>query len=642
MKIAISLFLFIGLNLHSFGNNDKGFPIGYAPPYSIRAKTQTGNLNLQNELIQLLKEADLLLKIPAPSVLDQKKSPEGVDPHNYVTYAPYWWPNPNTKNGLPYVRKDGVINKKLRAQGDDIAFTKMANSVYLLGLAYFYTQEEKYSKQAANFITTWFLNPETKMNPNVKHGQIILGKHNLGRRAGINELRFLPHVIDAIPLIQNSKHWSKSKNKKLKLWFKEYLKWLIESEHGKKEKLRANNHGTWYDVQIVSIALFTGNQLLACKTLENETVARIESQIANNGMQPLEVARTRSLHYSIYNVRAYFALASMGERLGVDLWNFKNKKGCGIQDALDYLIPFIGKQDQWPHKDLGRGQEKKWALILNQAISKYGQPKYIQALRNSQNYNINYPAFTYALIIPQNPKTKEWNLVWEDHFNGSKIDTTKWSKIPQGRPNWSKHMSNNPLCYELISGELKLKGIKNPDQKNDPREHLTGGIYSKGKFSLQYGKIEIRAKFKNAQGAWPALWLKPDYEKNGAYQKNGEIDIMEHLNHDSIVYQTLHSYYTIKLGEKQNPQSSSIVKINPTQFNTYGLEWYPDRLVFITNGIETLIYPKVENESDSFQWPFDKSFYILIDQQLGGGWVGEIEDRDLPAELVVDYVKVYQ
>lgn len=642
MKLAISLLLFFGLAIPSFANNDKGFPMGYAPSYSIRARTQMGDLNLRNELNLLLKEADILLKIPAPSVLDQKKSPEGVDPHNYVTYAPYWWPNPKTKNGLPYVRKDGVINKKLRAQGDDIAFTKMSNSVYLLGLAYFYTQDEKYSKQAVNFISTWFLNPETKMNPNVNHGQIILGKHSLGRRAGINELRFLPHVIDAIPLIQNSKHWPKSKDRELKNWLKEYLKWLIESEHGKKEKVRLNNHGTWYDVQIVSIALFTGNQLLACKTLEKESIARIEAQVAENGMQPLEVARTRSLHYSIFNVRAYFALATMGERLGLDLWNYKNKKGSGIQEALDYLIPYIGRQEKWPHKDLGRGQEKKWALILNQAIAKYGSTKYIHALQISQKYNSNYPFFTYDLVIPKTSKKRKWNLLWVDHFNGPIIDSTKWSKIPQGRPNWSKHMSDESLCYELIDGELKLKGIVNPNPKNDSRKYLTGGIYSKEKFSFKYGKIEIRAKFKNAQGAWPALWLKPEYEKDGAYQKNGEIDIMEHLNHDSIIYQTLHSYYTIKLKEKERPKSSSIVKINPAEYNTYGLEWYADRLVFLCNGVETFTYPKIEKESKNFQWPFTKPFYILIDQQLGGGWVGEIKDRELPAELIVDYVKVYQ
>lgn len=634
--------MLFGLSNPSHGNNDKGFPMGYSPPYQIRDQIKNADPILKNELDQLLKAANKLLTSPAPSVLDQKKSPEGVDIHDYVTYAPYWWPNPKTENGLPYIRKDGVINHELRAQGDDIAFTKMANSVYVLSLAYFYTEEEKYAKQATHFISTWFLNDETKMNPNVIHGQIILGKHNLGRRAGINELRFLPHVIDAVPLIRNSKSWTSETEKQLKSWFSQYLNWLQKSDHGKKEKVRTNNHGTWYDVQIVSIAIFLGNQELACKTLEKETLTRIENQIERDGKMPLEVARTRSLHYSIYNVRAYFALATLGQKLGVNLWDYKNKKGAGIQNALDYLIPFIGKQDQWPHKDLGRGQSKKWCLVLSQAKAQYQLQKYDAALLKAKKKITCYPSFACELVVPQRRDSSPWKLVWEDQFNESILDTSKWSKIPMGRPNWSKHMSDDDQCYEFKDGFIKLKGIVNPDLKKDPRKHITGGIYSKGKFSFQYGKIEFKAKFKNAQGAWPALWLKPNYAKNGAYQKNGEIDIMEHLNHDSLVYQTLHTYYTIKLKRRQNPPNSTSVKINPTEFNTYGLEWYPDRLVYTVNNVETLVYPKVDKESDNFQWPFDKAFYILIDQQLGGSWVGEILDDQLPAELIVDYVKVFQ
>ena len=154
-------------------------------------------------------------------------------------------------------------------------------------------------------------------------------------------------------------------------------------------------------------------------------------------------------------------------------------------------------------------------------------------------------------------------------------------------------------------------------------------------------RIEIHAKLECAQGSWPAMWMLAENNKYGAYPRNGEIDIMEHLNFDSIIYQTTHSYYTLELKQKDNPPHHGTVKLDIDKFNTYGLEWFSDKLVFTLNGKETFRYPKVEGVDPS-QWPYDQTFYILIDQQLGGGWVGEIKAEDLPVQMIVDWVKVYQ
>jgi beta-glucanase (GH16 family) len=116
---------------------------------------------------------------------------------------------------------------------------------------------------------------------------------------------------------------------------------------------------------------------------------------------------------------------------------------------------------------------------------------------------------------------------------------------------------------------------------------------------------------------------------------------MEHLNFDDLIYQTTHSYYTLELKQKDNPPHHGTAKVNIDQFNTYGLEWYPDSLVFTLNGRETFVYPRVDGVDPS-QWPYDQPFYILIDQQLGGSWVGEVNPEDLPVHLIIDDVKVYQ
>lgn len=235
----------------------------------------------------------------------------------------------------------------------------------------------------------------------------------------------------------------------------------------------------------------------------------------------------------------------------------------------------------------------------------------------------------------------DWQIIWQDNFDGSELDTTKWTRIPPNTADWGKHMTSDQQCYTIADGKLILKGITNLDTLSDPRSFLTGGVYTKGKFAFQYGKIEIHAKLECAQGAWPAMWMLAEQKKYGAYPRNGEIDIMEHLNFDDFIYQTTHSYYTLELKQKDNPPHYGTVKVDIVQFNTYGLEWYPDKLVFTLNGKETFMYPRVEGVDPS-QWPYDQPFYVLIDQQLGGSWVGKVNMDDLPVQMIVDFVKVYQ
>ena len=259
---------------------------------------------------------------------------------------------------------------------------------------------------------------------------------------------------------------------------------------------------------------------------------------------------------------------------------------------------------------------------------------------------IGFPVIIISLAGCKTVKTdtsnnKTYKLVWYDDFNGTQLDTSKWSKVPRGKSDWDRHMSSDSLCYELKDGKLYLKGIINPDTLKDTSKYITGGIYSKGKFAFQYGKVEIKAKLGCAKGAWPAMWMLASEQKYGNYPRNGEIDIMEHLNYDNKVYQTVHSYYTLILKKENDPPHYGTAKIDTSKFNIFGLEWFPDKLVFSVNGKTTFVYPKVKN-ADTTQWPFDQPFYLLIDQQLGGRWVGKINPDDLPVSMIIDWVKIYQ
>lgn len=133
----------------------------------------------------------------------------------------------------------------------------------------------------------------------------------------------------------------------------------------------------------------------------------------------------------------------------------------------------------------------------------------------------------------------------------------------------------------------------------------------------------------------------PENSMYGSWPYSGEIDIMEHLNLDDFIYQTVHNEYIDVYQEKNNPLYSNTVKCDVDEFNTFGLEWYPDRLVFLLNDVRTFSYSRLLNASSS-QWPFDQSFYIILNQALDGTWAGTVDDNHLPVTMQVDWVRVYQ
>ena len=233
-----------------------------------------------------------------------------------------------------------------------------------------------------------------------------------------------------------------------------------------------------------------------------------------------------------------------------------------------------------------------------------------------------------------------WVLVWEETFDGEVLDSTVWSRIPRGRADWANTQSLDERCLELKDGILYLKGIVNDDRTKDTAAFLTGGIWSKGKYAFRGGRIEVCAKLQAAQGAWPAIWMLP-FEQRAGWPHDGEIDLMERLNYDSIVYQTVHSHYTYDLGIKDYPAHGGTASIDPDDYNVYGVDIWPDSLGFNVNGVRTFCYTKIRTDEEG-QFPFDVPQYLLIDMQLGGQWVGPVDAGDLPVEMQVDWVKHYQ
>lgn len=236
----------------------------------------------------------------------------------------------------------------------------------------------------------------------------------------------------------------------------------------------------------------------------------------------------------------------------------------------------------------------------------------------------------------------DWQLVWEETFDNPQLDTMVWSRITRGGADWNNTMApDDERCFEMRNGCLILRGITNDLNLEDGTKYHTGGVWTLGKHAFNGGRIEVRAKLHGAKGCWPAIWCLPFERDKYPWPNGGEVDIMERLNFDSIVYQTVHSNYTLKHGIKDHPRSGYTAPIRPDDFNVYGVDFTKDSLVFHVNGIRTFSYPRIETDKDG-QFPFDIPQYLLIDMQLGGSWVGQVDSCHLPVEMEVDRVSHYQ
>ncbi len=164
----------------------------------------------------------------------------------------------------------------------------------------------------------------------------------------------------------------------LQSWFRAYLIWLQDSSNGRSEARAKNNHGTWYDAQVTAYALFIGDFNPPLEILESSIPARIFSQIEPDGRQLQELRRTKSLHYSLYNLEAFISLALLGEDIGVDLWHFSTPDGRSIRKALDFVTPYL-VGEKWPYPDISTQADTGFASYLRRAAIRYGDKRYADA-----------------------------------------------------------------------------------------------------------------------------------------------------------------------------------------------------------------------------------------------------------------------
>ena len=344
--------------------------------YLVEANTAaTAKKNASSEYVELLiKQADKWVSKKYGSVMDKKFVPPCGNMHEYMSRARYYWPDPSKPDGLPYIKKDGEKNPDNDLISDDKNFDDLIDAVNDLSWTYYFTDEESYAKKATELIRFWFLDTATKMLPNLNHAQIRTGI-DTGVSTGIIDTHNLPKVLDAIGLLRSSKHWKPTDEAGTKEWFKEYLNWLLTSNHGKKERAAKNNHGTFYDMQAASIALFCDDNKVADEILQQDFV-RLALQIETDGKQPLELERTAALSYSTFNLEAWSMVANIAETKGIDLWHYETKDGRSIKKAIDFLVPYVIEGKPWAYKQNNPYKKQDFYRLLLIAAVKFNDYSY--------------------------------------------------------------------------------------------------------------------------------------------------------------------------------------------------------------------------------------------------------------------------
>jgi hypothetical protein len=274
-------------------------------------------------------------------------SPRG-DPRDYVSVSIYWWPNPLT--GLPWWPRDGAKNP-ITADYDSARLTRMVHAVTALVAA----AQPATDARAAEWLRAWFITPETRMHPHLTYAQMMPGIAAGGRQGIIEGLPLTLKLLDAIAMLEQRGTLHQPDRAALRQWMESYLTWLLKSRPGRSERVRKNNHGTWYDVQVAALALALGKQPLLTSTLTTAR-DRLGAQIVIDGRQPEELRRADGISYSLYNLDAWLHLAALERHTDSHWISDPQTGGKPIETAIAYLERVAPEKNQ----PAVRAMRKRW------------------------------------------------------------------------------------------------------------------------------------------------------------------------------------------------------------------------------------------------------------------------------------------
>jgi len=296
---------------------------------------------------RVLKAADGYLK-EEPVTVTAASSPRSAGgKHDFFSEGDYWWPDPANPDG-PYIQKDGMTNPD-NFVAHRHAMVRMSRIVASLTAAWRITGDQKYAQHAIKHLKAWFVDEDTKMNPNLLYAQAIKGRFT-GRGIGIIDTLHLIEPVRSAQLLEKAGPLKGDDLAAMKKWFADYLTWMTTHKYGIDEMNAANNHGTCWVAQVAAFASFTGDEekLAMCRKRYKEVL--LPKQMADDGSFPLELKRTKPYGYSLFNADAMATVCQILSTKDDDLWQFTTPDGKSMRKGVAWIDPYIADKSKWPGK----------------------------------------------------------------------------------------------------------------------------------------------------------------------------------------------------------------------------------------------------------------------------------------------------
>ena len=286
------------------------------------------------------------------SVTFSKSNAISGSPHDYYSIGPYWWPDPDADDPktAPYIRRDGERNPEYYDCRHNQDLDDMSIAIHTLVTAGLYLGSKAYLDRAAELIWVWFIDDATKMNPHMEYAQAIQGICT-GRGIGIIELHGLDLIVHSLGYLKEAGGYEELLAA-FNQWLGQMLDWLLTSKNGIDESKNGNNHETFYWMRVGLYGLWLGRSDVVDMMCSSYTQRIVPLQIEPDGAMIRELGRTRSLHYSLYNLDAMATICEIARMTGRDLWSFSDGDRS-ISTAIRYLIPGLKNPYSWRFQEIG-------------------------------------------------------------------------------------------------------------------------------------------------------------------------------------------------------------------------------------------------------------------------------------------------
>jgi beta-galactosidase len=296
---------------------------------------------------RILKAANAALKLEPPTITKYRAKLSRGGTNDFYSNADYFWPDPAKPDGLPYINRDGQSNPENFSEHRR-AMRELRDAVAALAAAYKITGDDRYVNKGVELLRVFFLDPQTRMNPNLEFSQAVPGGSS-GRSWGIIDGLHLIEIPPAIEAMQTSRAFPPDVLAGLKQWFREMTGWMVTSKNGRAEAVAKNNHSVAYFLQLAVYSRFTGdeNRFVECRRQFKEVF--VPNQMAMDGSFPAELNRTKPYGYSIFQLDNMATLCQVLSSPDEDLWSFQLADGRGIALAMKFLYPFLADKSKWPH-----------------------------------------------------------------------------------------------------------------------------------------------------------------------------------------------------------------------------------------------------------------------------------------------------